>query len=45
MKKVFVILELEEVIKLQGILIDHDGEEAWHFLQFTLWPKIEKEVS
>ncbi len=45
MKKVFVILEPEEIVRLQGILMDHDGEEAWQFLQFTLWPKIKKEVS
>ncbi len=28
MKKVFVVLEPEEIVRLQGILMDHDGEEA-----------------
>lgn len=45
MKKVFIVLEPEEIVRLQGILTDHDGEEAWNFLQFVLWPKIKKEIS
>lgn len=45
MKKVFIVLEPEEVVRLQGILTDRDGEEAWNFLQFVLWPKIKKEIS
>jgi hypothetical protein len=32
MKKEFVVLEPEEIVRLQGILMDHDGEEAWQFL-------------
>ncbi len=45
MKKVFIVLESEEVVRLQGILTDHDGEQAWQYLQFVLWPKIKKEIS
>ena len=36
MKKVFVVLEPEEIVRLQGILMDHDGEEAWHFRQIKI---------
>ncbi|KUK31285.1 MAG: hypothetical protein XD63_1463 [Thermoanaerobacterales bacterium 50_218] len=45
MKKIFIVLEPEELVKLQDILLEHDTEEAWNFLQFTLWPKIKKEIS
>jgi hypothetical protein len=27
-KKVFVVLEPEEIVRLQGILMDHDGEKV-----------------
>lgn len=45
MKKVFIVLEPEEIVKLREILMEHEGEEAWKYLQFTIWPKIKKEVS
>lgn len=44
-KKIFIVLEPAEVTRLQGILTDHDGEEAWSFLQFVIWPRIKKEIS
>lgn len=42
MKKVFIVLEPEEILRLEGILMDHDGEEAWEYLQFVIYPKIKK---
>jgi len=44
-KKVFIVLEPEEIVKLEGILMDHDGEDAWEYLQFVIYPKIKKKVS
>jgi hypothetical protein len=41
-KKVFIVLEPEEIVKLEGVLMDHDGEEAWEYLQFVIYPKIKK---
>jgi len=45
MKKVFIVLEPEDIIKLEAILLEHESEEAWRFLQYTLWPKVKKEIS
>ncbi len=41
MSKVAVVLDDQDLIELQAILLDNDGEEALRFLKKVIWERVE----